>query len=197
MSILQKQETHEKILAASAKLLRKNGIKAGSVAKVMQEAGLTVGGFYAHFKSKEALVAETFQYAIAEAGKQTLAAIPSNLSGAPKLRAFLKIYLSTQHRDYDKTGQGCPLPAMTTEMGKNSKAMQTLFAIEFHKYAADRCKIFSDENFKITEPEFSALMSTCVGGIILARGARGNDLSENILMSCYNQLNTFIKTKEK
>ena len=60
----QKLDSHEKILLACAKVLRKQGIKSATVDKVMHEAGMTVGGFYAHFDSKEAMVAEGFRRAL-------------------------------------------------------------------------------------------------------------------------------------
>src|SRR4051812_46824106 len=125
--IRQKRETHAKILASCARVLRRSGIKAASVATVMEGAGLTVGGFYAHFKSKEAMVAETFRWALQEQGRISSGLLPPGLTGDRKLRAFLASYLSVQHRDRDLQGEGCALAALSAEMGKASKNLRKVF----------------------------------------------------------------------
>jgi TetR/AcrR family transcriptional repressor of nem operon len=192
----RKERTHEKILAASARLLRKDGVKATSVAKVMDEAGLTVGGFYAHFDSKEDLVAETFRYALEESGMSILGTLPPGLHGADKLRAFLKGYLSPQHRDRDRSGQGCPVAALSGEIGKGSASLHKVFTSELEKLAEERAGIFSDGRFKPGGREMLAIMSTYVGGLTLARATRGSGMSDLILESCRSQLEVVIQKME-
>src|SRR5688572_29587372 len=96
----QMAEHRQKILQSAGRLFRAKGFDAVTVAEVMQAAGLTHGGFYGHFKSKDDLIAETVAHALAP--KTALA--PKQ--GAVDLAAFTKSYLSPRHRD-DLAG-GCP-----------------------------------------------------------------------------------------
>ncbi|MEO7423843.1 MAG: TetR/AcrR family transcriptional regulator [Fibrobacteria bacterium] len=196
-SSARKKETREKILAAGSRLLKRQGIKAASVADVMGEAGLTVGGFYAHFDSKENLVSETFCYALQESSRYMLGSLPQRLNGIGKLKAFFRTYLSPQHRDCDKDGQGCPLAALAGEMGKGSASLQKVFTAELEKMAADCAQHFSDRGFTVTPKEFLTMMSTAIGGLTLARATRGTVLSDQILQSCFKQLVTFSQEKEE
>ena len=102
-----KEQTRAKILRAAGRVFRRQGYHAAGVDKVMEEAGLTAGGFYAHFGSKEALLAETLGPAAAEAG----AARDKDLEGVAGdawVEAFVERYLSPGHRH--KTEDGLPAP---------------------------------------------------------------------------------------
>src|ERR1700712_5084447 len=90
---LKKRRTHDRIIAAAGRIVRKNGLAAASVSRVMHGAGLTVGGFYAHFRSKRAMDAEVVQ--------ATLGGVPVPWS--------IDRYLSTAHRD--DAEHGCAFPA--------------------------------------------------------------------------------------
>src|SRR5437764_10554084 len=103
-----KEQTRVKILRAAGKVFRRLGYHAAGVDKVMEEAGLTAGGFYAHFDSKQELLAEALTCAGAEAGRRHAAAL-EGLSGGEWLEAFLGRYLSVEHRG--KWEEGCPLAA--------------------------------------------------------------------------------------
>src|SRR5438128_1437700 len=92
--------THERILDAAAQAIRRAGHGGASVAEVMKEAGLTHGGFYAHFRSREEMVAS----AIGHAGKQSAASLLRSMDarrkkGASPLRALVDTYLSVAHMD--------------------------------------------------------------------------------------------------
>jgi TetR/AcrR family transcriptional regulator, transcriptional repressor for nem operon len=193
----RKAETRGRILASGARLMRKKGIGAASVAKVMGDAGLTVGGFYAHFKSKDDLVCEAFRHAVRESEAFISGKMPPGLAGAGRLRAFLKVYLSPQHRDADKSGQGCPFVALTSEMGKGSEAMRKAYTAELERYAADFAEGFSDHRFKIDTREFLGMLAASIGGLILARATRGSPLSDDILKASLGRLESHIEKKEK
>lgn len=192
----RKEETRARILASGAKLMRKQGIKGAGVARVMGDAGLTVGGFYAHFKSKEDLVAEVFRHALKESGASTLESLPPGLAGGKKLRAFLKVYLSPRHRDSDREGRGCPVASLSGEMGKGSAALHRAYAGELEKYADHRAGFFSEGRFRLDRRDWLAVISTCVGALTLARASRGSAVSEEILEACLRQLNAFVASKE-
>src|SRR5271154_7483211 len=104
----QKERSHETILESAARLLRERGISGARVADVMKGAGLTVGGFYAHFGSKEELVDD----ALRRTGTELRERLFSRLDEKPeadRAEVVLQRYLSAAHRDAPT--MGCPLPA--------------------------------------------------------------------------------------
>src|SRR3954454_8495563 len=102
-------ETRKRIVAAAAAEFRKNGIVATGLNELMKAAGLTHGGFYKHFESKDQLVAEACAEAVDSVIERVRAAGPG--AGA--------IYLSTRHRDHP--AGGCPLSAIGIELGRSDE----------------------------------------------------------------------------
>ena len=183
-----KHETHARIVDACSRLIRKEGIKSAAIAKVMQEAGMTVGGFYAHFDSKEDMVAEGFRRAVQQSGENSRGRLPAELSAVQKQRIFLQAYLSREHRDRDLQGEGCALAALAAEMGKGSPALRKVFAAECQKLTFESTALFSDDKTRLGRKDFLATLSTYMGGLILARATRGSPLSEEILGACLDRL---------
>jgi AcrR family transcriptional regulator len=113
--------TRERILEAASRLFREHGIAAVGLAKVMAEAGLTVGTFYTHFKSKEALLRETLI--------RSLDARHGELEQAlhrADLEMVIRAYLSPEHRD--ATGTGCTIAALASEVARHPRATRHTFA---------------------------------------------------------------------
>lgn len=111
----RRQLSHERILDAAARAVRKHGYAGVGVAEVMKEAGLTHGGFYAHFKSRDALLAA----AVEHAGNQSANAVARRIAarierGASPVRALVESYLADVH--VDATEHGCPVAALGSEM---------------------------------------------------------------------------------
>src|SRR5471030_2896078 len=96
----KKRRTHDRIIASAGRIARKNGLKAASVSRVMRGAGLTIGGFYAHFRSKRAMDAEVVQATL----------------GGSSAPWSVDRYLSTAHRD--DVEHGCAFPAMLSEIAR-------------------------------------------------------------------------------
>ncbi|MEO1087794.1 MAG: TetR/AcrR family transcriptional regulator, partial [Acidobacteriota bacterium] len=107
-----KAKTRKSILDAASRVFRRRGYQGGGVDAVMKEAGLTHGGFYAHFQNKEALLAETVLDAMLEARKRHRD-WTAGTSGATWLGRFLDHYLSDRHRRHSE--HGCPVPALVSE----------------------------------------------------------------------------------
>src|SRR4051794_25802722 len=103
----QKERTHEQILDSAARLLRERGISGMSVGDVMRGAGLTVGGFYAHFSSKEQLLREVLRLTMRDKWAEILSATEG---AADQAQLVLRRYLSRAHRD--NPSLGCPLPVV-------------------------------------------------------------------------------------
>ena len=119
----RKEETHERIVQAAARAIRRHGYAGVGVADVMKEAGLTHGGFYAHFKSREELLVE----ALARAGQDSGAAIARAAQsrkgrGITAFRALVDSYLSEAHLASLDTG--CPVAALGCDMARQTGAVR-------------------------------------------------------------------------
>lgn len=121
-SQLEKQKTHERIVTLAAKRLREEGLEGIGVADLMKEAGLTVGGFYKHFASRDELVAEAMESAIEwwRRQQQEKGIDPASIS----LQDYVDNYLSERHRD--NCGEGCVYAALTADMARGSDAVRTV-----------------------------------------------------------------------
>src|ERR1700742_4652397 len=106
-----KDETHKVLLKAAAAQLRAQGPDRLSVADVMKQAGLTHGGFYAHFKSKDALLTEALQGVFAHS-KQKFLAATDGMPPRHALAAYIDFYVSVRHRD--NPTNGCPVTALNS-----------------------------------------------------------------------------------
>lgn len=115
------ETTRERILEAASRLFREHGIAAVGLAKIMAEAGLTVGTFYTHFKSKEALLRQALLWSL-DARHEGLA---QALHGAD-LEMVVRAYLSPEHRD--ASGTGCPVAALAAEVARHPRATRHTFA---------------------------------------------------------------------
>jgi TetR/AcrR family transcriptional regulator, transcriptional repressor for nem operon len=111
----RKEQSHDRIVEVASRAIRRSGCSSLAVADVMKQAGLTHGGFYAHFSSRDALVAE----AIERAGRDLRAQMEEQTRragerGVSPLRVYVEIYLSEQHLEEPETG--CPVGALVSEM---------------------------------------------------------------------------------
>src|SRR3954451_14114598 len=121
----QKEKSHATILESAARLLRERGIGGARVADVMHGAGLTVGGFYAHFASKEELVDEALRRTSAALREQLFARLDAK-PAEDRVEVVLKRYLSPAHRDAQSLG--CPLPAVVGEVGTTAAEHRAVLA---------------------------------------------------------------------
>src|SRR5881394_3637986 len=120
----QKEATRQRILEAAGRRFKNDGINGAGVATLMSDAGLTNGAFYAHFASKEDLVANVLADQL-RAQRQSFDAQPSDRAG---LEAFIRAYLSPQHRD--QCADGCPSAALLDEIARRPAATKQLFTDE-------------------------------------------------------------------
>src|SRR4051794_8893462 len=120
----QKQVTRQRILEAAGRRFKQDGIDGAGVAAVMSDAGLTNGAFYAHFASKEDLVANVLADQL-RAQRHSFAAQPAGRAG---LEAFIRSYLSPQHRD--QCADGCPSAALLDEIARRPAATRQVFTDE-------------------------------------------------------------------
>lgn len=179
-----KQETHERILRAAARALRESGIQGVGIGELMAQAGLTHGGFYAHFPRKDALVAAACAEGMAEAGDHLFASMEQagQHSDETALRHLLHAYLSRSHRDHPETG--CVLPALAADVARSSDEVRAAFTAGLRGYLhrleallPDVCGADQDDR----EDDALALLSGMVGALLLARAVDDAALSDRIL----------------
>jgi TetR/AcrR family transcriptional regulator, transcriptional repressor for nem operon len=177
----QKERTHESILDSAAGLLRTKGISGARVADVMKGAGLTVGGFYAHFASKEALVDD----ALRRTGREMRARLFAGLEAKPKgarAEVVLKRYLSPKHRDAVEIG--CPLPAVAGEIATTAPEHGAALGEQVDFFAAELEESLPGIADIPRRHLALALLALMYGGLTLARALRGTPLSDEMIRAC-------------
>ncbi len=123
----RKQISHERIVATAARAIRRGGFQGVGVADIMKEAGLTHGGFYAHFSSRNALLAEALERAGQDSAARVNAVTTARQArGASALRALVEGYLSAQHLADVETG--CPVACLAAEMPRQAPEVQAAMA---------------------------------------------------------------------
>jgi len=176
----KKFATHEQILDSAHNLLKTDGISGASVEKVMNGAGLTIGGFYAHFKSKENLIAEALRYAF-KRGREQSAAVLSGLTGRKWLERYIRRYLSRAHRD--NPAIGCPMPASLSDVQRAGEVVQDTLDAELQNWARDIAAHLPERDKSKAARDSLAIVATCVGAMSLARALGDRELSDKILCS--------------
>lgn len=120
-----KQQTHKRVLTAAARAIREQGPERVSVSTVMGEVGLTNGGFYAHFSSKDALIAEGIEYMFAQVNIRMQEVIEGK-DAREALHDYIDYYLSDRH--VKARGRGCPIAAIGSDLPRLDGAAQKAFA---------------------------------------------------------------------
>jgi AcrR family transcriptional regulator len=173
----RKEETHERIVDVAARALRRNGYAGVGVADVMKEAGLTHGGFYAHFDSRDALLVE----ALERAGRDSFEAVTRAAEqragkGVSPFRSLVEGYLADRHLASLETG--CPVAALGSDMPRQSQAVREASAMRVQRLIAAVRATLPDA------PRATAgvVAGTLVGSLQLAR-ALGDTAEARALLS--------------
>jgi TetR/AcrR family transcriptional regulator, transcriptional repressor for nem operon len=174
-----------RVLAAAARLLREKGFDGLGVAEVMQEAGLTHGGFYNHFDSKEDLAVEALRAAFDAAVSRVAATAAVAGTRTSRLKAFgdyVERYLSKKTRD--APGNSCPMAALGTDAARHGQALKARFADGVDRYLEAFADVVPDANGADDARQTAILViSTLIGALTLSRTCAGvnEELSEEIL----------------
>jgi len=176
-----RMQTRARILATAARCFRAKGFVGASVDDVMAAAGLTAGGFYAHFASKEALIVETIGLALRESGERFLPGI-DGLEGLSWLREFVRRYLSRAHRD--AVAEGCALPTLTTGVARQGPAARKAFEEHLLQLVESCAPKWPPSAGLATQDRVLAVFALCAGGLMLARAVDDPALSDRILRAC-------------
>jgi TetR/AcrR family transcriptional repressor of nem operon len=180
-----KRNTRERIVAAAAAAFRQQGIDQVSVADIMQRAGLTHGGFYAHFTSKDDLLAEALTHASTQV-THMLATPRTDASSTDRLLPAAMTYLSSFHLAHPE--QGCPVAALGPELIRTGQKFRSELAAEIRRRLNQLHDLTSAElPPKIRRQQIAGALACMVGGVILARGLKESE-SRKFLEECHSFL---------
>jgi TetR/AcrR family transcriptional repressor of nem operon len=161
-----KAEIHQKIVKDAARLVRAQGVSGAAVSAVMRDAGLTHGGFYKHFDSKDELLMESLSEAFQEIASR-LAHAAEQSQPETAWKAIVKAYLSPEHCDHAECG--CPLAALAPELARAGKAMKAGVLGELIKYKTRMLPWMPGRRAADKERAFFAIFSTMIGAVAIAR----------------------------
>ena len=180
----RKREHHEEIVAVAATRFREDGIDRVGVAELMHDAGLTHGGFYRHFESRNELVAEAVERALHDGG-QAMAAVAE--SPTDPLAAVIDAYLSITHRD--NLGTSCAVTTLAGDVARSNPRARAAYT--------DQVGVYIDMLVGLLPPGTSdtrrrataiTALSTLVGAVSMARAVNDEGLSQEILASAASEL---------
>ncbi|ATH80933.1 TetR family transcriptional regulator [Ectopseudomonas mendocina] len=174
-----KAKTHQRIIDEAALRFRRDGIGATGLQPLMKALGLTHGGFYAHFKSKDDLVETALRHA-AEELTATSEALAKDAE--EPLTRFIASYLSSAHRA--NPGAGCPLPTMSAELGQRGEASEITDALIRDRLALIEESLPGDD----AAEQSVLLLSAMVGALLLSRSVKDPELSDRLLKTTRRRL---------
>lgn len=172
-----KSRTHGRIVGVASRLFRAEGYQATGVDKLMSAAGLTRGGFYAHFRDKGALLVEALELAFDESTENLFARGHESLSGEDWLRRAAKRYLSPEH--VADPGAGCAVPTLGAEVARAPASVKRAFARRIARLVdtmADRLG-----GGRRARKRALGVLSTWVGAVVLSRAVGDEKLASEIL----------------
>jgi TetR/AcrR family transcriptional regulator, transcriptional repressor for nem operon len=175
-----KQETREKVLKIAAKALREKGPDRLGVAEVMAAAGLTHGGFYAHFPSKDDFLAATLKEVFDHSAARRMKVV-GDLPPKAALSAYIDFYVSRGHRDHP--GAGCPIAALNSELPRQSEKFRAEFDAGVKRLLAKLGEWIGAIGLDEREKQATALLSAMVGAVALSRAVADPQLSDDLLAS--------------
>ena len=180
-----KQKTRERVLKAAAKAIRAEGPHRIGVAAVMAEAGLTHGGFYAHFASKDDFIAAAVGQMFVE-GRARLERAMEGRSPAQGLKTYLDFYLSAGHRDTRTSG--CPLPFLSADAPRLTGPSRDQFAQGVAGLSDRLTDVLKQLGHSDAEETGSSMLSEMVGAVALARAEPHPERSDTILARTHASL---------
>ena len=173
-----KLETHARIVKRASVRLREKGAHGVGVADLMKDAGLTHGGFYAHFDSREALVIEAFAYAM-DRSTERWRMLAEQTPPEKRLAAIVESYLTKVHRD--DPGHGCAVPALGAEIARESPKTRKAFAAKLEQMIETLAEQVPDIPRKAARKQAMATVATMMGTLVLSRIAGNGEFSDEIL----------------
>ena len=173
-----KQETHARIVRKASVRLREKGAHGIGVADLMKEAGLTHGGFYAHFDSREALLIEAFAFAM-DRSMDYWRKATAETSPEKRLAMIVDSYLTASHRD--DPGRGCAVPTLGAEIARESPKARKAFAAKLEQMIDMIAEQLIDLPPKAARKQAAVTLASMMGTLVLSRISGYGEFSDDIL----------------
>jgi TetR/AcrR family transcriptional repressor of nem operon len=188
VSRAQTDSNRAAIEETSARLFREQGIKNVSVADLMAAVGLTHGGFYGHFASKDALAAVACEHAFGQAHARWTARVASQPSPEAALQHLIQSYLRPESRD--NAGNGCPLPALAGDVAREpaDKPVRAAYLAGLNDLLSVLLPLQGTGDAATDRSQALAQLSTLVGALLLSRATQGDAISDELLAAARSQL---------
>jgi TetR/AcrR family transcriptional repressor of nem operon len=180
----QATENRNSILEKAGELFRERGFDGIGIADIMRAVGLTHGGFYGNFKSKQDLAAQACEASFTKS--QALWRHIAEKSQEDAFGRLVAVYLSQAHRD--NPGQGCPLTALAAESGRQESPVRSAFTAGIESYLAIMAKMLPGRSAEARRARALAALSQLVGAMVLARATDDGALSNEILAAARQNL---------
>jgi TetR/AcrR family transcriptional repressor of nem operon len=175
-----KQETRKKVVRAAAAAVRAKGPDGVSLAEIMAEAGLTHGGFYAHFPNKEALIAAAVEEAFGQSHRR-FTRMTEGMAADEALTTFVDSYVSTEHRNHPQ--RGCPISTLANDLPRQGPMARSAFDTGV-------ANLIGRLEAWLPQPDLAArrslaisLVAEMAGAVALARAVSDEDLAEELLQA--------------
>lgn len=181
----RKEATHDRIVEAAGRAIRRSGYGGTSIAEIMKEAGLTHGGFYAHFDSREAMLAEVADRAGGD-GMATLARVAAAVPPKQALKALLRAYLSKEHVQGAETG--CAIAALGSEMPRQSAKVRRVATRRIKEMIDLVARQLPDWGQPGAHAHALVTVATMVGALVLARAVDDPKLSDALREAALDHL---------
>jgi len=167
-----KAVTHQRIVNIASRRFRERGLDGIGVAEIMMDAGLTVGGFYKHFGSRDDLVVEALAFALTDI--ETWAD-----EAKVNLRRAVRLYLCPEHRD--NLASACPLSIFANDVSRSSDASRSVFTDGLSRIVASLESSLGEMTAKQRRRRAMVLISACTGALALSRSVSDDALSRQLL----------------
>lgn len=174
----QKAETHKKIVEAAARSFREHGLEGLGIAALMKDLGLTHGGFYKHFESKEDLFVDAVQRGLEEIRDQMLAAAHAAPKGQ-ELRAIIDYYLSIEHLHH--LGGGCAIAALGQEISRQPLAVRARINVAQRANMIALSPFLPGKSMVEKRNNFFVIFSGMAGAMVMARTIADPEVQKEIL----------------
>jgi TetR/AcrR family transcriptional regulator, transcriptional repressor for nem operon len=187
-SQIDKQQTHTAILDAAAAMIRIEGASSVTIAKVMNKVGLTHGGFYVHFGSRDELLVAATKHAFID-GKERLDHLASKLVDLDPLQAFVSIYLSRQH--VNSPGIGCAAASLAGDSARNTDQYASAFANGIEEYLT-ALLARTDPSVRANHDaadDIALLLCASIGAVAVARASGSSPLARRLPKAVNSALN--------
>src|SRR5437870_12845677 len=178
-----KTRTRDRIVRNAARKLRAEGLRGPGVASVMKASGLTVGGFYKHFRSKDELLADAIAEGFSESGEKIYSSL-QNVLREDRWREFVRLYLSPDHCDHPDSG--CPVAALAPEIARAKLSVRKRISgvIKQHKWV----EFMPGASAAERERNFFIILSAMAGALSIARVLTEPADQERVLASVRDHL---------